>query len=77
MRVTFNFLKAQATALNVATNNSTQYGKAGHYYIGAAYGGYQLCQICESGGHRNITSGYATAREVSGKLEGILTGVAL
>lgn len=75
-RITFKDLRAQAKELNEVTKSPVEYGQAGHFYIGAAYGGYQLCRICKSGGHENIT-GFGTARETSNRITGMLAGVNL
>jgi len=57
-------LEQLVSTLNAITGNSQEaYTKsedghmqknAGHYYVGMAYGGYALEQMCEGGGSRTI-----------------------
>lgn len=84
-RITNKELDILVNKLNTLTNNPLkpyEYtdGKCipqpGNYHLDAAYGGIKLCQQCESGGSRNIsTQGYGTKKEMYHFLEAIITGL--
>lgn len=77
-RITQKDLEHAVTELNCKTGNPTEYytgrkANVGAYVISYAYGGCQLQQVTsESGGIRNITSGYNPKREVYNVIQGML-----
>jgi hypothetical protein len=47
----------------------------GSYLIGAAYGGYQLQQVVNSGGVQCITVGFITKRELYSQMHAFIAGI--
>ena len=88
MKVTIADLERKITLLNEVTNNPEKpyifkddrsIAQIGNYHLAGAYGGYQLHQMCEGGGVRDVLySGYTTKKDlyylISAYIQGIETG---
>lgn len=87
IRITNKDLDILVNRLNKLTNNPLKpyeqiNGKcipqAGNYHLDSAYGGIKLCQQCESGGSRNIsTHGYGTKKELYHFMHAMILGLEL
>lgn len=57
-------------------NDGTFTPNVGNYHLDFAYGGVKLCQMCESGGTREIsTIGYAKKKELGQWLDAYIHGL--
>lgn len=84
-RITNKDLDILVNRLNTLTNNPLKPyeqidGKCvpqpGNYHLEEAYGGIKLCQQCDSGGSRNIsTQGYGTKKELCHFIHAMLIGL--
>lgn len=84
-RITEKDLNILVNRINQATNSpETAYtktstglkGNIGHYMLDGAYGGWKLVRMDnESGGIREVTSGFVPKRELYYQLRAFLAGV--
>lgn len=82
-RITQLNIEAVVNRLNVATNSPTKSYVSGApqalcWYIGYAYGGYQLQRMSSKPGCTGVTTygGYGTKRELWDRVQAMLDGIA-
>ena len=78
-QITNNAPKPYADGYEVVNGMRRLKANAGNYHLDGAYGGYQLHQMCEGGGVRDVLySGYTTKKDlyylISAYIQGIETG---
>lgn len=86
-RITRKDLERAVKALNEQTGHAVDawrrvgdrnIANVGTYVVDGAYGGWKVCQIVsESGGEKEITSGYRPARETLAQLRAFSDGIAV
>ena len=85
-RITVEKLESRIRHINEVTGQPTEsyecdedgklVSKAGNYHLDGAYGGWQIAQMCEGGGTRNVLhSGYVSKRSLYDLLWAFLMGI--
>ena len=78
IRITAHDLTLTLARLNAATGiDAPCYTRLGSWFIGQAYGGYQLERVMTDGGGVKTYGGFGTKREVLDRLHAMLDGLAL